>query len=163
MPEGELATLLPIPPGALLNPTLLFLLSLFCIFHFSSSFSSHSPTLLFLFLSCYVTDLTFFSCLSLSFSLSPLSLSSFTLDDFFSSSLSVSSVSYKALHHPPASAFPLISSLHVGVDDILALHMTVPANWAKVWRRAGGQGYSLPVHDEDTCHASMVSLSSPLV
>ena len=38
-----------------------------------------------------------------------------------------------------AFAFPPVPSLHVGVDGILALHMTVPANWAKNWRRAGGQ------------------------
>lgn len=148
------------------QPYFLFHLGLSLI-HPSCSFPLSSPSLPFLPFSSHSTLLLLFFFLCLSLSHSPLSLSSIlSLDGFLlsSSSLSVSPVSYKAPQPPPpASAFPLVSSLHVGVDDILALHMTVPANWAKAWRRAGGQEYSLPVHDEDTCHVSMVSLSSCII
>lgn len=80
MPEGELATLLPIPPGALLNPSLLFLPSfLFSFLPLLFTTQTHPFTPIFLFLS--LTSY-FPSCLSLS--QSPLSLFSlFDLDEFF--------------------------------------------------------------------------------
>lgn len=47
--------------------------------------------------------------------------------------------SFTNYHTPNAFAIPPIPSFHIRVDDMLALHMTVPANRAKAWRRAGGQ------------------------
>lgn len=124
MPEGELATLLPIPPGALLNPSLLFLPSFLFSFLpllFTTQTHPFTPVFLFLSLTSY-----FPSCRSLSQSLQSL-FSLFVLDDFFLflSQSHQSLVSYKAPHILPASTFLLVPSSHVGVDNILALHMTV--------------------------------------
>lgn len=63
----------------------------------------------------------------------------------------------------PAFTFLLVPSSYIGVDNNIALHMAVLANWAKAWRQAGGQENSLPVHDEGTCHTSALFLSCSCV
>lgn len=70
---------------------------------------------------------------------------------------------FRTTSPPPCLHLPPRSLLYVGVGDILALHMTVPANWAKAWRHAAGQQYSPVVHDEDNRHASVVSLISSCI
>lgn len=112
-----------------------------CFFPFSSlclhflPFSSHSTPPSYLTLYCPSLDISF---LSLFILYSYLPFPSSLRMIFMSSSPSVLPLTYMA-PQPLSSVFPFVPSLYVGVDNILALHMTVSANWATAWRSAGGK------------------------
>lgn len=112
-----------------------------CFFPFSSlclhflPFSSHSTPLSYLSLYCPSFYIFFLSLIVL-YSYLPFP-SAFQMT-FSSSSPSLLPVTYM-VPQPLSSGSPPVPSLHVGVDNILDLHMTVSANWATAWRSAGGK------------------------